>query len=81
MKQITTHVEIEMEGLFTFYRRKHYKEDVVYIHSLIHTEKKEIFYFPGGPVVDCASTTGDTGSIHGEESSICHAELPQRKKK
>ena len=52
VKQITTHVEIEMKGLCTFYRRKQYKEDVLYILSLIHTEKKEIFYFPGGPVVD-----------------------------
>ena len=51
MKQITTHVETEMKGLPTFYRIKHYKEDVVYILSLI-LKKKVIFYLPGGPVVD-----------------------------
>ena len=49
VKQITTHVEIEMKGLSTFYRIKHYKEDVAYILSVI---LKVIFYFPRGPVVD-----------------------------
>ena len=49
VKQITTHVEIETKGLSTFCRIKHYKEDVVYILSLI---LKVIYYFPGGPVVD-----------------------------